>query len=142
MIHYTGTNSAEEAISWLINSRGKEAVSAHLHVAKDGHVVQLVPFNLKAWHAGPSEYEGECGCNLFSIGIENQGIGDSWPDAQVEANRAIIEALCNAYPIEDVVGHEDICVPVGRKVDPGPKYPWHKVVEYEAPEGTPEEPKE
>jgi AmpD protein len=92
-------------------------------------VYQLLPFNLKGWHAGVSSYDGEPNVNEFSIGIENVGTGKSWPEAQVEANRAIILALCNAYNIEDVVGHEDVAP--GRKTDPGPLYPWDEVTTIE-----------
>jgi len=64
--------------------------------------------------------------NSFSIGIENQGVGDEWPEAQVTANRQVVEALMRAYPdIIDVVGHEDVSP--GRKVDPGPNFPWDDV---------------
>lgn len=125
VIHYTGDNSLEGALSWLVNSRGKEAVSAHLVIAKDGTIYQLVPFNVVAWHAGRSSYDGQDGVNAFSVGIENVGLGDAWPDEQVEANRAVVEALYAAYPIEDVVGHKDVAP--GRKADPGPNFPWDKV---------------
>ena len=131
VIHYTASSPDDAAagdISWLCKPQGKRSVSAHLVVRKDGSVVQLIPFNLVAWHAGESEYEGERYVNRFSIGIENDGRGDYWPDAQIEANRAIIEALFEVYPIQDVVGHEDVAP--GRKPDPGPRYPWDKVVEY------------
>lgn len=127
VIHYTGSNSPDAALSWLRAPRAK--VSAHLVVSKRGEVWQLLPFDVAAWHAGKSEYNGEPGVNSFSIGIENVGIGDQWPAAQVEANRAIIEALCDAYEIEDIVGHEDVAIPPGRKPDPGPNYPWGEVTE-------------
>lgn len=123
VIHYTGDNSLEGALSWLCTRQSN--VSAHLVIAKNGTVFQLVPFNVAAWHAGKSSHNGESGCNNFSIGIENVGIGDDWPSAQVEANRAVIAALFEAYPIEDVVGHSDVAP--GRKVDPGPNYPWEAV---------------
>jgi N-acetylmuramoyl-L-alanine amidase len=126
VIHYTATQGLESPLSWLTKKDSVE-VSAHLIVGKDGAVYQLVPFNIAAWHAGKSSYEGQPYVNAFSIGIENVGVGDKWPDAQIEANRAIIEALFEAYPIEDVVGHEDVAP--GRKPDPGPRYPWDKVVE-------------
>jgi N-acetylmuramoyl-L-alanine amidase len=125
VVHYTGDNSLEGALSWLVHSRGDEAVSAHLVIAKDGAVYQLVPFNRAAWHAGESSYNGRSGCNSFSIGIENVGIGDEWPETQVEANRAVIAALCQVYSIEDIVGHEDVAPE--RKSDPGPNYPWDRV---------------
>jgi len=124
VVHYTGDNSLEGALSWLCARRS--GVSAHLVVAKNGTVYQLLPFNVVGWHAGRSQYNGQANVNAFSVGIENVGVGDDWPDAQVEANRAIIEALFAAYPIEDVVGHEDVAP--GRKVDPGPNFPWEKVV--------------
>ena len=125
VVHYTGDNSLEGALSWLCSPKAK--VSAHLVVAKDGTVYQLLPFNIRAWHAGVSSYEGESGVNDFSIGIENVGIGDNWPAPQVEANRAVIAALFAAYELIDVVGHEDVAVPKGRKPDPGPRYPWELV---------------
>ncbi len=124
VIHYTGDNSLEGALSWLCAPQS--GVSAHLVVAKDGTVYQLLPFNVKGWHAGQASYEGRPYVNNFSVGIENVGIGDYWPDEQVEANRGIISALYAAYPIGDTVGHEDVAP--GRKSDPGPNYPWDKVV--------------
>jgi N-acetylmuramoyl-L-alanine amidase len=126
VIHYTGDNSLEGALSWLTTKRSK--VSAHIVVDKDGTIYQLAPFNVATWHAGKSSYGGSSGVNSFSIGIENVGIGDEWPDEQIEANRAVVNALFEAYPIEDVVGHEDVAS--GRKGDPGPNYPWDKVVSY------------
>lgn len=125
VIHYTGDNSLEGALSWLCAPVSK--VSAHVVIAKDGTVYQLLPFNVKGWHVGNSSYNGELNVNNFSIGIENQGIGDDWPNAQVEANRAIIEALFEAYPIQDVVGHSSVALPPGRKSDPGDAFPWEKV---------------
>ena len=126
VIHYTATEGLASPLGWL-TKKDDTIVSAHLIVDKDGQAYQLVPFNIAAMHAGESWYEGVKWCNAFSIGIENVGTGKTWPDAQIEANRAIIEALFDAYPIEDVVGHEDVAP--GRKPDPGPRYPWDKVVE-------------
>lgn len=126
VIHYTGDHGTG-GLNWL--TQKGSGVSAHLWISKKGEVIQLLPFNVCAWHAGKSEYDGRPGCNNFSIGIENQGVGNFWPDEQIEANRAIIEALSEAYQIEDIVGHEDVAIPAGRKVDPGQNYPWEKVVE-------------
>lgn len=123
VIHYTGDDSCEGALSWLCSQQS--GVSAHLVIDKDGTIYQLLRFNVKAWHAGKSDYNGEPNVNSFSVGIENVGIGDFWPDEQVEANRAVIAALYAAYPMEDVVGHSDVAS--GRKSDPGPNYPWDKV---------------
>ena len=45
-------------------------VSAHCLIRRDGEVVQYVPFDKRAWHAGVSMYHGRERCNDFSIGIE------------------------------------------------------------------------
>jgi N-acetylmuramoyl-L-alanine amidase len=123
VIHYTGDNSCEGALSWLCSS--KSGVSAHVVIDKDGTVYQLLPFNVIGWHAGKSNYKGRQYVNQFSVGIENVGIGDNWPDEQVESNRVLIDALYSTYDIENIVGHEDVAP--GRKTDPGPNYPWNKV---------------
>lgn len=125
VIHYTGSNSLQSALSWLCATASK--VSAHLVIAKTGQVWQLVPFNRAAWHAGRSEYMGRHNVNSFSIGIENVGLGDEWPEAQIQANIDVIKALCATYDIQDIVGHDEVCVPPGRKADPGPLYPWKRI---------------
>ena len=52
--------------------------SAHVVIERDGSITQMVPFNRKAWHCGPSSFHGKAGCNSFLIGIEivNPGILD------------------------------------------------------------------
>jgi N-acetylmuramoyl-L-alanine amidase len=125
VIHYTGDDSLEGALSWLCSPQS--GVSAHLVVDKDGKVYQLLPLNVAGWHAGISDYNGRSQVNSFSVGIENVGRGDDWPDAQVEANRTVVEAIYAAYSIEDTVGHQDVAP--GRKSDPGPNYPWDRVIE-------------
>jgi N-acetylmuramoyl-L-alanine amidase len=123
VIHYTGSNSLNGALSWLCTPTAK--VSAHLVIAKTGVVWQLLPFNLRGWHAGRSSFDGRSDVNGFSIGIENVGLGDEWPDAQIQANIEVLDTLYAAYRIEDTVGHQDVAP--GRKVDPGPRYPWKRI---------------
>jgi N-acetylmuramoyl-L-alanine amidase len=45
-------------------------VSIHFVVERDGSIVQQVPVNRRANHAGRSSYHGRPDCNAFSIGIE------------------------------------------------------------------------
>src|SRR5574343_642226 len=126
VIHYTGDNSLQGALSWLCAPQAQ--VSAHLVVAKTGVVWQLLPFNVRGWHAGRSSWNGRGDCNSWSIGIENVGLGDEWPEAQIQANIDVLIALFRAYPgIDEAVGHEDVAP--GRKVDPGPRYPWDRVID-------------
>ncbi len=125
VIHYTGSNNFQGSLSWLTSPGSK--VSAHLIITKEGVVWQLLPLNVCGWHAGVSSYDGRTGVNSFSIGIENQGLGDEWPETQVKANIDVIKAICRAYQITDIVGHCDVAP--GRKVDPGAGYPWDRVRE-------------
>lgn len=73
VMHYTGSLRASSSISWLADSRSK--VSAHLVIDREGSVTQMVDFNKKAWHAGPSSSQGYSGLNNHSIGIELLNIG-------------------------------------------------------------------
>lgn len=101
-------------------------VSTHLLIRRDGSVVQYVPFELRAWHAGRSSFEGRERCNEFSIGIELEG-DDHQPfeDAQYAALARATRGIMFAHPRivpERIVGHSDIAP--GRKTDPGPFFDW------------------
>jgi N-acetylmuramoyl-L-alanine amidase len=73
VFHYTAGRSAQSSISWLTNP--KVNASAHLVLARNGTITQLVPFNVKAWHAGISHWDGLSGLNSYSIGIEMDNAG-------------------------------------------------------------------
>ena len=49
--------------------------SAHLVIGREGKIIQLVPFDTEAWHAGRSWYAGRSGLNRYSIGIELDNLG-------------------------------------------------------------------
>lgn len=55
-------------VDWLTSRTAR--ASAHLVIGIDGEMVQLVPFDRQAWHAGPSEWKGRGYVNNRSIGIE------------------------------------------------------------------------
>ncbi len=103
-------------------------VSAHLLIRRDGAVVQFVPFNKRAWHAGRSEFEGQTECNDFSIGIELEGSDHiNYDKRQYEVLAQVTELLLQAYPAitqQRIVGHSDIAP--GRKTDPGASFDWPK----------------
>lgn len=101
-------------------------VSSHLLIRRDGELVQYVPFQRRAWHAGESCYRSRTACNDFSIGIELEGQDDE-PYAPVQYTRLaqVMQVLMNHYPgltPEHVTGHCDISP--GRKTDPGPAFDW------------------
>ena len=53
-------------------------VSSHLFIKRHGELIQFVPLDKKAWHAGKSEYMNRENFNDFSIGIEMEGsVNDS-----------------------------------------------------------------
>jgi N-acetyl-anhydromuramyl-L-alanine amidase AmpD len=126
VIHYTGDNGTG-GLQWL-TTKGS-GVSAHLWISKGGVDWQLLPFNVRAWHAGRSEWDGRSDCNNFSVGIECQGVGGDWPESQVKAIIGVCEALHEAYPIYGIAGHDEVAIPAGRKSDPGPHFPWQRVYE-------------
>ncbi|WP_299264767.1 1,6-anhydro-N-acetylmuramyl-L-alanine amidase AmpD [uncultured Psychrosphaera sp.] len=101
-------------------------VSAHLYIKRTGQVIQFVPLNKRAWHAGVSEFNGKQRCNDFSIGIELQGT-DVLPytDLQYAALQQVsiqIQALYPDIVVDNIVGHCDIAP--GRKTDPGFSFDW------------------
>ncbi len=101
-------------------------VSAHVLIRRDGSVIQFVPFEKRAWHAGASSFEGRERCNDFSIGIELEGTDDTaYEAAQYQVLARLTRLLMDVYPSitpSRVVGHCDIAP--GRKTDPGPSFDW------------------
>jgi AmpD protein len=106
-----------------------QRVSAHALIRRDGQIVQYVPFDARAWHAGQSAWCGRTGCNDFSIGVELEGTDEMpYADAQYGALAGLISALLSVYPSlrkEAIVGHSDIAP--GRKTDPGPSFDWARL---------------
>ncbi|MEX0431061.1 1,6-anhydro-N-acetylmuramyl-L-alanine amidase AmpD [Spiribacter insolitus] len=104
-------------------------VSAHLLIARDGHLTQFVSFDERAWHAGESVFQGRHECNDFSIGIELEGTDASgFRDIQYERLESVIRLLREVYPrigSDRVVGHCHIAP--GRKSDPGPDFDWGRL---------------
>jgi N-acetylmuramoyl-L-alanine amidase len=95
VLHYTagGFQASKE---WLKNPSAR--VSAHIIVGPDGRIVQLVPFNRPAWHAGKSLWNGRDNVNTWSIGIEitnlgklrldDDGLLKTWDNRTVPVSRA------------------------------------------------------
>jgi N-acetyl-anhydromuramoyl-L-alanine amidase len=101
-------------------------VSSHVLISRDGSLTQYVPFSLRAWHAGSSNWCGREACNDYSIGIELEGTDDEpYDDRQYPVLAALIAALQRAYPTlasGAIAGHSDIAP--GRKTDPGSAFDW------------------
>ncbi|MGF1727434.1 1,6-anhydro-N-acetylmuramyl-L-alanine amidase AmpD [Photobacterium nomapromontoriensis] len=104
----------------------KFRVSAHCLVQRNGAIIQFVPFDCRAWHAGISQFAGRDKCNDYSIGIELEGT-DTLPytPEQYATLATLTQALLKHYPHMDagrITGHEFIAP--GRKTDPGLAFDW------------------
>jgi AmpD protein len=106
-------------------------VSSHLYIKRTGEIIQFVPFNKKAWHAGLSSYMNEENCNEFSIGIELEGYHtEKYTNHQYKSLLEVSKALINTYKDlnkDNIVGHSDISP--GRKEDPGKYFEWNYYLE-------------
>ncbi len=128
LLHYTGMATGEAALARLTTAASK--VSSHYVVFEDGRIVQCVPEEFRAWHAGVSSWAGETDINSCSIGIEivNPGHEFGYRDFPLRQIAAVI-SLCKSIvtrrgPIsaDRVLGHSDVAPT--RKQDPGEKFPW------------------
>ncbi len=103
-------------------------VSSHVLIKRSGEIVQFVPFDERAWHAGQSSYQGRERCNDFSIGIELEGTdSDDFEDIQYQQLAQLVSTLKITYPdiADHITGHSDISP--GRKKDPGTGFSWDKL---------------
>lgn len=133
ILHYTDMENMQESLARLCDPVYE--VSSHYAIDEDGSIYQLVDDAKRAWHAGKSSWNGVENLNHYSIGIELQnkgyhcgyevtGIWPKFPDEQINALKELLKYLMEKYNINPnhVLGHEDICP--GRKIDPGPAFPW------------------
>jgi len=143
VLHYTDSGNGR---SLRVLSQPGHRVSAHYLVPESDPlpwtpypVYQLVPEQQRAWHAGISAWQGNRMLNASSIGIEivNRGFDERdlalpldqrrwqpFPPAQLRAVALLARDIVARHAIspDRVLGHSDIAP--GRKVDPGPAFPW------------------
>jgi AmpD protein len=120
------TNRLDPSAHPYFATIGELRVSAHFLIERDGALTQFVPCARRAWHAGASSWRDRADCNDFSIGIELEGT-DELPYAadQYRVLARLVRALRRRYPIDELVGHQDIAP--GRKTDPGPAFDWTRL---------------
>jgi N-acetylmuramoyl-L-alanine amidase len=88
VVHYAVTLTARSTAAVL---DARDYVSCHVSIGA-GQVIQQVPLNRVAWHAGKSSYQGRDDVNGFSLGIEISNPGPlikrgdqffpTWPHAK------------------------------------------------------------
>lgn len=126
-VHQFFHNTLDYDLHPFYRSLKNVQVSSHLFIRREGQVIQFVPFELRAWHAGVSNFGGRERCNDFSIGIELEGTDDiSYTSLQYRELCLVTAEIMKRYPkitIDRIVSHEQIAP--DRKTDPGPSFDWH-----------------
>ena len=123
MIHHTAQKDLDQTVRTFHNE--KVGVSSHYVIGRDGKVVQMVNDLYRAHHAGLGRWGNDTDLNSSSIGIEldNNGISDPWPEAQINALVQLLSYLKETYkiPQANFIGHMDYAPT--RKNDPS-RFPW------------------
>ncbi len=120
VLHAT-VGDATPSLNWLTNPASQ--VSCHYLIDRDGTIYQLVAEEERAWHAGPSFYNGLSDWNNFSIGIElvnrNDGF-DPYTDALMASCKQLCIYLVDKYGIQPnmIVTHQMISGAITGKTDP------------------------
>lgn len=120
--------------------------AGHWYIDREGRITCYVPPERVAHHVR--------GMNAHSIGIElvntgryphwydsrHQAMDEPYADAQIEALIALLQRLRTDLPaLTEIAGHEDLDIEqvpasddpartVARKRDPGPLFPWDRVL--------------
>jgi len=130
----------EPIIQLMLNVR----VSSHYLISRTGRIINLIPDELAAWHAGRSKWGRRIGLNRTSIGIEFIGMeGNIFTPNQYDAGIYLIKQKVEKYGIKEnrLLHHWEISP--GRKVDPGKYFDHLKIVRGVFPRkpGKPAQPK-
>ncbi len=120
VLHAT-TGPARPSLNWLANPNS--GVSIHYLIDRDGTVYQMVEEAMRAWHAGPSDFNGRSRWNEFSIGIELVNLNngeDPYEPELIEACHKLCTYLVTKYNIqpEMIATHAQISGPITGKTDP------------------------
>ncbi len=123
------TNKLPQSNNKYLNDIRNLKVSSHIYIKRTGEIIQFVPFDKRAWHAGESSFENIENCNDYSIGIEIEGCDDiAYEDIQYIKLAEVIDCLIGNYKdlnSNRIVSHSDIAP--NRKTDPGPLFDWKRL---------------
>ena len=78
----------------------------------------------------PEKEQKFLGTNIFQD--DKGGFWESYPEIQIEAVIRLTICIMERFPLitlENITGHENVARPIGRKIDPGPAFPWEKIKE-------------
>ena len=126
VIHGDAGKTDAGTIEWI--SKGPKPVSYHYLVGRDGEIHQFVAEDLKAWHAGVSEWDGctwNKSVNACSIGVSFANDGkEAYKPVQYTAGARLVAGIMARHGIPEkmVVGHADVSP--NRKTDPWKHFDW------------------
>ncbi len=149
VIHCTELPDLDMAREWAERIHYQQSAtgnSGHYYIDRDGTVCQYVGLDRVAHHTR--------GLNGESVGIElvnsgryphwyrsdRQQMTEPYPENQIDSLLALLVDLCDRLPnLATIAGHnmldqtqmisdDDPGRSVSRKVDPGPLFPWSKVI--------------
>ncbi len=131
VLHHTA-GSLPSSLEILQGKDPKHKVGVHYVVTDEPkpRVIRMVLESMAAYHAGKSAWGPLEGLNQHSIGIEvinYDGNVYGYSDAQADILFALCSEIVRRHDLRpwNIVGHSDVSV--GRKVDPGSKFPWAKL---------------
>ena len=121
------TNRLDPAAHTYFRDIATLKLSSHFLVRRDGELLQFVPVQRRAWHAGASCWRGRSRCNDFSIGVELEGVDESaFEDIQYARLNELLRALRGSLPLNDIAAHSDVAP--DRKTDPGAHFDWARLL--------------
>lgn len=139
-VHYTASGCLNSAL----NAMQQSGLGYHFLIDRDGSIIQTSPLNHRTDHAGKAEWNEDrpnrshISVSLVSWGLLNERSenylgkvvesvkrdGKMWHPA-TKAQEASVLDLCKkimvAFKIshQNICGHDECCLPRGRKSDPG-----------------------
>lgn len=128
IIIHTMQGSLSGTVAWFATPGRAVPTAAHYCVGEDGSIVQMVPDDKKALHAGSTTQPG---WNDRSIGIEHAGFVDDGrgpPEAMLRASARVCAVMVHKFgiPVDrtHILGHVE--VPGATHTDPGAEWPWEQ----------------
>lgn len=124
VIHHTaGANNGADYNSFGTVKNGRPGLPGPLAQLGIGRVTgkQIIFAAGRAWHAGKVGKTAHDNSNAIGIEIENNGVGEKYSDNTYNSAVALVGELVKEFKLDvdkDVLGHKEIAVPKGRKIDP------------------------
>ena len=109
--------------TWTI---GIELANAGKLIVKGGAFFRKIAGSLVPY-GGPKPVAATL---IFEDGKKIGGHWAPYTDEQIDALAWLLDEIAADFGEEvarNVMGHEEIARPLGRKIDPGPLFPWHRI---------------